>query len=84
LKVDEEELNRTQLASITSALNNATGAERARRLLKQQEKLTAQARETAAFEEKVRRLADMNIELDLDDGVKRNYELFADVLAKLG
>ena len=26
---------------------------------------------------------DQNIEIDLDDGVKHNYELFADVLAKI-
>jgi DNA mismatch endonuclease Vsr len=25
----------------------------------------------------------VNIEIDLDDGVKRNYEIFADVLAKI-
>ena len=34
-------------------------------------------------ERKVHHLADQNIEIDLDDGVKHNYELFADVLAKI-
>jgi type II restriction/modification system DNA methylase subunit YeeA len=79
---EQQERYRTQLSHITSALNTATGAERAR-LLKQQEKLTAQAQEIAVFEEKVHHLADQNIEIDLDDGVKHNYEIFADVLAKI-
>ncbi len=32
---------------------------------------------------KIHHLADQNIQIDLDDGVKHNYELFADVLAKI-
>jgi hypothetical protein len=79
---EQQERYRTQLSHIISALNTATGAERAR-LLKQQEKLTAQAQEIAVFEEKVHHLADQNIEIDLDDGVKHNYEVFSDVLAKI-
>ena len=80
---EQQERYRTQLSHIASALNTATGAERAR-LLKQQDKLSEQAREIGAFEEKVHHLADQNISIDLDDGVKKNYENFADVLAKIG
>ena len=79
---EQQERYRTQLTHILSALNTATGAERAR-LLKQQEKLTEQLKEITSFEEKVHHLADQNIEIDLDDGVKKNYELFADILAKI-
>ena len=79
---EQQERYRTQLSHITVALNTATGAERAR-LLKQQDKLSEQARELGAFEEKVHHLADQNISIDLDDGVKKNYEIFADVLAKI-
>ena len=79
---EQQERYRTQLSHILSALNTATGAERAR-LLKQQEKLTEQLKEITSFEEKVHHLADQNIEIDLDDGVKKNYELFADILAKI-
>jgi hypothetical protein len=79
---EQQERYRTQLLHIADALNTATGAERAR-LLKQQEKLTEQLKEITAFEEKVHHLADQNIEIDLDDGVKKNYEIFADVLAKI-
>jgi len=79
---EQQERYRTQLSHIATALNTATGAERAR-LLKQQDKLTEQLKEITAFEEKVHHLADQNIEIDLDDGVKKNYEIFADVLAKI-
>ncbi len=79
---EQQERYRTQLSHIAGALNAATGSERAR-LLKQQDKLSEQAREIGAYEEKVHHLADMNITIDLDDGVKKNYEIFADVLAKI-
>lgn len=79
---EQQERYRTQLTHIATSLNTATGSERAR-LLKQQDKLTEQSREIGAYEEKVHHLADMNITMDLDDGVKKNYEIFADVLAKI-
>ena len=79
---EQQERYRTQLSHITAALNTATGSERAR-LLKQQDKLTEQFKEITVFEEKVHHLADQNIEIDLDDGVKKNYEIFTEVLAKI-
>lgn len=79
---EQQERYRTQLSHIAVALNTATGSERAR-LLKQQDKLSEQLKEITAFEEKVHHLADQNITIDLDDGVKKNYEIFADVLAKI-
>ena len=79
---EQQERYRTQLSHIASGLNTASGAERAN-LLKQQDKLTEQLREITTFEEKVHHLADQNIMIDLDDGVKKNYEIFADVLAKI-
>ncbi len=79
---EQQERYRTQLSHIATALNTATGSERAR-LLKQQDKLSEQLKEITAFEEKVHHLADQNIEIDLDDGVKKNYEIFTDVLAKI-
>jgi len=79
---EQQERYRAQLTHIAESLNIASGAERVR-LTKQQNKLTEQLNEISVFEEKVHHLADMQIEIDLDDGVKRNYELFADVLAKI-
>jgi hypothetical protein len=79
---EQQERYRTQLSHIASTLNTASGADRAK-LLKLQDKLTEQLHEITAFEEKVHHLADQNIAIDLDDGVKNNYKIFADVLAKI-
>ncbi|NLB56524.1 MAG: SAM-dependent methyltransferase, partial [Lentisphaerae bacterium] len=79
---EQQERYRTQLLNITNALNTAIGPERAK-LLKQQDKITDQAKEIGEYEEKVHHIADMKIEIDLDDGVNKNYALFADVLAKI-
>ena len=81
-KAWQQERYRTGLAHIAESLNHAKGADHVR-LTKQQNKLTEQLREITSFEEKVHHLADRRIEIDLDDGVKRNYEIFADVLAKI-
>lgn len=79
---EQQERYRTQLSRISSELNHALGSERSN-LLKQQDKLTEQLKEITTFEEKVHHLADQHIEIDLDDGVKKNYALFEDVLAKI-
>ena len=66
-----------------AALGDKTSTSERAKLSKRLESLRDQAEELRVFEEKVRRLADRRIELDLDDGVKHNYELFKDVLAKI-
>ena len=66
----------------TDAIDRASASERVK-LTKQQKKFQDQATELQKYEERVHHLADQNIEIDLDDGVKHNYELFADVLAKI-
>ena len=50
---------------------------------KELEKVKAQYAELAEFEPKVHHLADLKIEIDLDDGVKHNYELFKDILTPI-
>ena len=79
---EQQERYRTQLAHLAEALDHASGSERVR-LAKQQKKLQEQALEIQQYEEKIHHLADQNIAIDLDDGVKHNYALFADVLAKI-
>ena len=79
---EQQERYRTQLTHLTDAIEHAGAAERVK-LTKQQKKFQDQATELQKYEEKVHHLADQNIEIDLDDGVKHNYELFADVLAKI-
>jgi type II restriction/modification system DNA methylase subunit YeeA len=79
---EQQERYRTQLTQAAGALDAAQGAEHTR-LLKRQSKLQAQAQELQAYEEKVHHLADQQITIDLDDGVKHNYALFQDVLAAI-
>lgn len=79
---EQQERYRTQLAHIADAIDHASASERIK-LTKQQKKLQEQALEIQKYEEKIHHLADQNIQIDLDDGVKHNYELFADVLAKI-
>ena len=79
---EQQERYRTQLTHLTDAIDHASASERVK-LTKQQKKIQEQALEIQKYEEKVHHLADQNIQIDLDDGVKHNYELFADVLAKI-
>ena len=79
---EQQERYRTQLAQLGDAIDHASVSERVK-LTKQQKKFQDQATELQKYEEKVHHIADQNIEIDLDDGVKHNYELFADVLAKI-
>ena len=60
----------------------ASGSERVK-LSNQWKKIHAQTQEIHEYEEKIHSLADRMIKLDLDDGVKHNYEIFKDVLAKI-
>ena len=72
-------------AAITSLENNlldATPAERAK-INKRLQKVKDQDAELLEFEEKIHHLADQMIKIDLDDGVKNNYELFKEVLANI-
>ncbi len=73
---------RTAIEDCNSRLQNADGSERVK-LSKRLQALTVQADELVKFEEKVHHLADRMISIDLDDGVKHNYEIFKDVLAPI-
>jgi len=79
---EQQERYRTQLSHLAEAADRASASERVK-LNKQIKKIQEQALEIQKYEEKIHHLADQNISIDLDDGVKHNYELFADVLAKL-
>lgn len=77
-----QERYRTQLSMLNEQIDTAAQSERVK-LKKQSEKLTAQLDEINKYEEKVHHLADMMIDIDLDDGVKVNYAKFADILEKI-
>jgi type II restriction/modification system DNA methylase subunit YeeA len=78
----QQERYRNQIEHIDEVLPTADRREAAR-LKKERKKLSDQLAETNAYEEKVHHLADQMISIDLDDGVKHNYALFQDVLAKI-
>lgn len=70
------------IADLESRIDHATTAERVK-LNKRLKVLTEQEAEIHEYEEKIHHLADRMISIDLDDGVKKNYEIFKDVLAKI-
>ena len=78
----QQERYRARLAALGDQLEVADGRQKAA-LTKEQKRVADQAAELAAYEEKVHHLADQMIAIDLDDGVKVNYEKFAGVLAKI-
>lgn len=68
--------------SLEKALTAGTGDNQTQ-MKKELSALKAKQEEMHVFEEKIHHYADIRISIDLDDGVKHNYALFADVLAKL-
>ena len=79
---EQQSRYRTAIADLEQRINGASTSERVK-LSKQLAKLQAQAEEVRVYEEKIHHLADQMIKIDLDDGVKHNYEIFKDVLAKI-
>lgn len=77
-----QERYRTQLQTLETAAQGAAATERVK-LNKRIAKLKEQALELQTYEEKIHHLADQMIVIDLDDGVKHNYGLLGDVLAKI-
>ena len=73
---------RTAIADLEQRIANASTGERVK-LNKKLTTLQAQDTEIRAYEEKIHHLADQMISIDLDDGVKANYAIFQDVLAKV-
>ncbi len=73
---------RTAIADLEQRIANASTGERVK-LNKKLTALQAQDTEIRTYEEKIHHLADQMISIDLDDGVKKNYAMFQDVLAKI-
>lgn len=78
----QQDRYRTALEGIEQRMANADTGERVK-LSKVQKKLQEQDKELHEYEEKIHHLADQYISIDLDDGVKKNYALFSDVLTKI-
>ena len=73
---------RTAIGDLEQRIANASTGERVK-LNKKLTTLQAQDTEIRTYEEKIHHLADQMISIDLDDGVKKNYAIFQDVLAKI-
>ena len=73
---------RTAIADLEQRIASASTAERVK-LSKRLKTLQEQAAEIQGYEEKIHHLADQYIAIDLDDGVKKNYAIFGDVLSKI-
>jgi len=79
---EQQSRYRTAIADLKNRVEDASGGERVR-LSKKLKTMQEQSEEVRKFEEKVHHLADRMISIDLDDGVKHNYAIFQDVLAKI-
>lgn len=73
---------RTAIADLEQRIANVSTSESVK-LKKKLTTLQAQDTEIRTYEEKIHHLADQMISIDLDDGVKKNYAIFQDVLAKI-
>ena len=79
---EQQSRYRTAISDLENRVNGATTADRVR-LNKDLQRLQDQAEEIRLYEEKIHHLADQMIEMNIDDGVKKNYDRFKDVLEKL-
>lgn len=73
---------RTEISDLETRIAGASTSERVK-LNKQLFALQDKAAELRQYEEKIHHLADQMIRMNLDDGVKKNYAIFQDVLAKI-
>jgi type II restriction/modification system DNA methylase subunit YeeA len=79
---EQQSRYRTAIADLEQRINGASTSDRVK-LNKQLTKLKDQESELRNYEEKIHHLADQMLRIDLNDGVKNNYEIFKDVLAKI-
>lgn len=79
---EQQSRYRTAISDLEQRLTHATTNEKVQ-IDKQLKKIREQSDEIKSFEELIHHYADQMIAIDIDDGVKTNYEIFKDVLAKI-
>ena len=79
----QQELYKTRIETYKKRVDTAASQADKNKYKKELKRLQDQFDEIHAYEEKIHHYADLCQEIDLDDGVKHNYALFADVLAKI-
>lgn len=72
----------SRIDQLAGEIPKATSTSHRNKLTKERDALLKQQAELQAYDEKLRHYADMQITLDLDDGVKVNYGKFGDLLAE--
>lgn len=72
-----------RIEQLREDIARATSAAHGKKLQKELDTLRKQEVELRAFDEQLRHYADLRISLDLDDGVKKNYGKFGDLLANV-
>lgn len=80
---EQQSRYRTAIDGLEQARDNAATAGDRVKAGKKLASVEAKAKELHEYEEKIHHLADQMIAIDLDDGVKHNYAIFQDVLAKI-
>ena len=87
-RVRTDYLHKTQKAieqrivNIDNILTNSTSTSEKSKASKEKVKLQKQLKETQEYDELLAYIANQNIEIDLDNGVKFNYELFQNIEIK--
>lgn len=80
---EQQSRYRTAISDLQNRIDNAASTGVRVKLQKQLATVQAQVEEARLYEEKIHHLADQMLEIDLDDGVKHNYAIFKDILAKI-
>ena len=71
-----------RIANNDNIINNSTSKQEVTRATKEKAKLQKQLKETQEYDEVLAHIANQNIEIDLDDGVKLNYAKFQNIEIK--
>ena len=79
---EQQSRYRTAITDLEQRIENASTSERVK-LNKKLVAVKAQSAEIQEYEERIHHLADKMLKINLDDGVKVNYEMFGDVLANI-
>ena len=80
---EQQSRYRTAISNLEDAWDHAATAADRVSAGKKLASVIDREKELLAYEEKIHHLADQRLTIDLDDGVKHNYAIFQDVLAKI-
>ena len=80
---EQQSRYRTAISNLEDARDHAATAADRVSAGKKLASVIDREKELLAYEEKIHHLADQRLTIDLDDGVKHNYAIFQDVLAKI-